>query len=300
MALAINSASVIVGSSGTAAGLWQNGNWANLTIDPSSPFFGKATLDVAVAINDNGLIVANETVYASNGNVVANNAYLLSPSVLIFSPNPLAFGNQPVGTPSAARTVTLTNNGLTALTAANVTASAQFSQTNDCGNMLAVGGQCSFSVIFTPTAGGTQTGTVNLNVGSQPYVINLNGAGTLAVSLGASASSAPSGSPITLTWAGPVGSSCTPSGGIPGDGWSGTHPASGSIRVAEQVAQLVTYSITCAVGAQSVQASTQVTWTVAPSNGGGGGGALDLMILLILLLATACRPNDGTGANELR
>jgi hypothetical protein len=71
--------------------------------------------------------------------------------------------------------------------------------------------------------------------------------------------------------------------GIPGDGWTGLQPGSGSIRVVEQVAQLVTYSITCAVGAQSVQASTNVTYTVMPSS--GGGGALDLITLLILLIA---------------
>jgi probable HAF family extracellular repeat protein len=282
MALAINNHGVIAGSSPNAA-LWQNGNWVDLTIDPSSPFFGKVTLDVAVAINDNGLIVANETVYPSSGDVFVYNTYLLTAPVLGLSPNPLAFGNQPVGTPSAARSVTVTNNGLTALGVANVTASAQFSQTNDCGNTLTAGGQCSITVTFTPTAGGAQVGMVNLNVGSQPYVIHLNGTGTLAASLNASAASAPSGSQITLTWTGPVGSSCTPSGGIPGDGWSGTQAASGSIRITEQVAQVVMYSITCAVGAQSVGASTQVTWTVTPPSS-GGSGALDLTLLIMLLI----------------
>jgi probable HAF family extracellular repeat protein len=284
VALAINNSSVIAGYNGNDAALWEGGSSVNLSqqIDPTSPFFGNLMLNSAVAINDSGWVVATQTANS------ATNTYVLSPQLIAFSPASLSFGGQPVGTASAPQAVTVTNTGTTSFAVTNISASTGFSQTNNCGSTLAAGAACSISVSFAPTASGVQTGTINVTIGTQQSSLNLSGNGTVTVSLNASTSSVQSGSHVTLSWTGTTGATCTPSGGVPGDGWSGSQPASGSIQVTEQVAQLVTYSISCMLGSQSAQASTQVTWTVLPKSG-GGGGAVDLTILLGLLTATVRR-----------
>src|SRR6185295_11480707 len=53
------------------------------------------------------------------------------------SPTTLSFGNQNVGTTSAAKTLTLTNNGPGAMTISSVALTGDFSQTNNCGTSLA-------------------------------------------------------------------------------------------------------------------------------------------------------------------
>ena len=54
----------------------------------------------------------------------------------------LAFGNEVVGTTSQPLTLTLTNSGTAGLSIANIAASANFDQTNNCGSTLASGTNC--------------------------------------------------------------------------------------------------------------------------------------------------------------
>ena len=79
-----------------------------------------------------------------------------------FLPTSLAFGNQNVNTTSAAQTVTLTNSGTAALNITSIAASAPYAQTNTCGASVAAGANCSISVTFTPTATGSQPGTITV------------------------------------------------------------------------------------------------------------------------------------------
>ncbi len=91
----------------------------------------------------------------------------------------LNFGVQATSTTSAAKNVTLTNNGDSTLTVTSVTATGDFAQTNNCGSVSA-GGACTINVTFTPTTTGARTGRVtivdNAAPGS-PHVIRLFGAG---------------------------------------------------------------------------------------------------------------------------
>jgi phosphoesterase family protein/Big-like domain-containing protein/ASPM-SPD-2-Hydin domain-containing protein/centrosomal CEP192-like protein len=105
----------------------------------------------------------------------------LSPVSL--SPGSLAFSSQQVGTSSAAKTVTLTNSGSTALTVSSVAItglnSADF-QTSTCPSTVAAnGGTCAINVTFTPTATGTRSATLTVTDSAvdSPQTASLAGTG---------------------------------------------------------------------------------------------------------------------------
>src|SRR5205814_8789583 len=85
------------------------------------------------------------------------------------SPTSVSFGSHPVNTTSAAQTVTLTNNGNSALTIASIsitgTNSGDFAQTNNCPlspSTLAASASCAINVTFRPTAAGARSGTLSV------------------------------------------------------------------------------------------------------------------------------------------
>lgn len=94
-----------------------------------------------------------------------------------FSPNSLSFPSQLVGTTSANLSVTLTNSGNAALNISSISATGDFAQSNACGSSVAAGASCSISVTFTPTAGGTRTGTLSVvdNASGSPHTTSLTG-----------------------------------------------------------------------------------------------------------------------------
>ena len=102
------------------------------------------------------------------------------------SPGSLSFPMQLLATPSAASTVTLQNTGNATLTLSaspitlTGTNSADFSFTTTCGASLAVAASCSISVIFTPSAGGTRSATLNVasNAVGSPAALAISGTAT--------------------------------------------------------------------------------------------------------------------------
>jgi hypothetical protein len=109
------------------------------------------------------------------------------------SPMSLSFGSQPINTTSAALSVNLPNNSNDTLTLTSISASGNFAETNDCGSSLDPGDNCTISVTFTPTATGSQSGTLSV----------VDSAGTQTVALygkGASGAAAAALSPSSLTF----------------------------------------------------------------------------------------------------
>jgi Beta-propeller repeat/Abnormal spindle-like microcephaly-assoc'd, ASPM-SPD-2-Hydin len=98
-------------------------------------------------------------------------------------PVSLSFGNQNINTSSAARTATLTNNSKSALTVTSITITgtnaADFSQTNTCGTSLAIAASCTISVIFKPSATGSESATLTItdSDASSPQLVQLSGTG---------------------------------------------------------------------------------------------------------------------------
>ncbi|MGA8762992.1 MAG: choice-of-anchor D domain-containing protein, partial [Candidatus Sulfotelmatobacter sp.] len=96
------------------------------------------------------------------------------------STSTLTFPGVPVGTSSSPLAVTLTNKGTVFLNVVSIVTNGVFTQSNNCGTGLAVGAKCTVNVVFTPTATGTQTGTLVFgdNDLTSPQVVNLTGTGT--------------------------------------------------------------------------------------------------------------------------
>jgi Beta-propeller repeat/Abnormal spindle-like microcephaly-assoc'd, ASPM-SPD-2-Hydin len=96
------------------------------------------------------------------------------------APTTLTFSNVPVGHSSLSQSVTLTNAGNASMSIAGLQITGDFSQTNTCSTSLAAGANCTISVVFTPTAEGTRTGTLTINDNAQgsPQTVSLTGTGT--------------------------------------------------------------------------------------------------------------------------
>ena len=94
------------------------------------------------------------------------------------------FGNQPVGTKSLPKKITLSNKGSVAVTITKISLAgadaADFAQTNTCGKSVAAGSSCSITVTFTPSIKGKRTGDLSVsdNGGGSPQTASLSGTGT--------------------------------------------------------------------------------------------------------------------------
>jgi hypothetical protein len=100
---------------------------------------------------------------------------------LSFSPTTVSFPSQFVGTSGIPQTLTVTNTGSVTLTITAVTASAaDFGVLSNCTNPVAPGSNCTIGVFFSPTAGGTRTGTLTItdNAGNSPQTVALTGSGS--------------------------------------------------------------------------------------------------------------------------
>jgi len=98
---------------------------------------------------------------------------------LMANPASLSFSPQGVGSSSQPLTITLSGNGGPVVTA--VSASGDFSETNNCSTTALVGSAtCTVSVTFKPTAEGSRNGTLTItsDAPSSPLSIALSSVGT--------------------------------------------------------------------------------------------------------------------------
>jgi hypothetical protein len=103
--------------------------------------------------------IANGHVYL--GTQTELDVYGLLP--VSISPSALTYVSRAVGVASLAKSVTLTNVQTRPLAITNISASGDFSQTNNCGTTLAASAACTVNVVFTPTSSGTRTGTLTVS-----------------------------------------------------------------------------------------------------------------------------------------
>jgi hypothetical protein len=98
----------------------------------------------------------------------------------VVAPASLQFSSQAIGSPSAAQSVTLSNQGNGPLNISSIRVSGDFSQTNNCGTSAAAGSDCSVYVVFTPQAAGARNGQVTINDDASgiPQTISLTGTGS--------------------------------------------------------------------------------------------------------------------------
>ena len=100
-----------------------------------------------------------------------------------FAPAAINFPNQAINTTSNAIAVTVTNNQSVALNFSNISVPAPFAQTNNCGLSLAAGTTCTVSVTFSPTAIQNYSATLAIaNDGpNAPQSVPVTGYGTAPV-----------------------------------------------------------------------------------------------------------------------
>jgi hypothetical protein len=166
----------------------------DVTFDGSGSGITPGTLTIP---NSAGSSVSVMLVGSTGGNNTNN-----PPSV---SPASLTFGFLLVGQTSAAQNVTLSNpTGAAALSISSIATTSGFTQTNNCGSILAGGASCTMSVKFAPTAAGVFNGSLSIanSATTTPIRVSLSGTGftsttNLALGATATASSTQSGFPAS-------------------------------------------------------------------------------------------------------
>ncbi len=99
------------------------------------------------------------------------------------TPASLTFLSQPVGTASAAQTITLENTGAVALVPTSISVTGNFSEVDNCaGASVPVNGSCAIQVSFEPAEEGPQSGEISIdaNVSGGQITVNLSGSATAA------------------------------------------------------------------------------------------------------------------------
>jgi HYDIN/CFA65/VesB family protein len=114
------------------------------------------------------------------------------------SASSLTFNAQQLNTTSVAKSFDISNGGNAALTISGITASGDFSQTNNC-TTLNPGASCTVNVKFTPTATGTRSGSVTITdtAPGSPHSVSLSGTGTTAATPDFAVSFTPTSATIT-------------------------------------------------------------------------------------------------------
>jgi hypothetical protein len=85
-----------------------------------------------------------------------------------------------VGTTSPAKVFTLKNNLKATLTGVSISTTGDFSvSSTTCGTSVSASSSCTIKVVFTPTAKGTRTGTLQVSdsANNSPQISNLTGTG---------------------------------------------------------------------------------------------------------------------------
>ena len=159
-----------------------SGDFALITTATSCPYGGgtlaaeaTCTLDATFTPTEAGVRTGTLTVTdnaAGSPQTVQLSGTGIFPASL--SPTSLAFGNQPLGTTSSPQTITLNspNNGGPGVPGFAIT--GDFQQQNACDSLtiLTLDGPCSITVWFTPSTGGTRTGSLTVTY-AQPTASTL-------------------------------------------------------------------------------------------------------------------------------
>ncbi len=106
--------------------------------------------------------------------------------VVGLSSTQMTFASQQMNTFSSPQSIVLSNTGAVPLTISNISTAGDFSQTNNCGTVVAAGASCTLSVTYGPTIVGTSNGTLSItdNAGNSPQTVSLTGSGTAPVTTG--------------------------------------------------------------------------------------------------------------------
>jgi hypothetical protein len=198
----ISFGAVLVGSSATASPVTLTNNQSisltNISISVTGAAFSQVnTCGTSIGPGAKCTITvtfAPKTTGAQTGSVNISDSASNSPQTIsltgsgqlpvTLTPATLAFGTQTVGTTSAPKTATVTNNqkitlNITSITITGINAS-DFSETGTtCGSTLSAGAKCTITVTFTPSAKGSRTASLKVtdSASNSPQTAKLTGSG---------------------------------------------------------------------------------------------------------------------------
>ena len=153
-------------------------------------------LGIAVTPNGNAYVVGQTSSTGFNKSPIAYQSTLggatdafvtkiASRTFVSVGPPTLGFGQPLVGSESAAKKITVTNNKASALTVRKIhlegVNAADFAQVNTCPSSLAAGASCYAWVSFKPSAKGPRKGFLVINDAdpASPQAVALSGTGTI-------------------------------------------------------------------------------------------------------------------------
>ena len=166
-----------------------------VTFYDGSTTIGTAAIDSSgkAAYATSSLAVGSHSItatYSGDANFFGSTSPVLTQQVngppVTLSPASVSFGNVVINTTSAARTVTLANNGAGSLSISSIAISGSFTiSAKTCGMTLAAGAKCRVNVTFAPTVLGPLTGALTFtdNAPDSPQAVPLSGTGVFPATL---------------------------------------------------------------------------------------------------------------------
>jgi hypothetical protein len=160
---------------------------ANCTINVTFTPSASGSRAAALAVTDNAT-GSPQTVSLSGTS---------APPVVALSPTSLSFANEPVNVTSSSQAVHLSNSGGASLNVTSIaftgTFATDFTEIDTCSASVAVGGNCTIAIMFTPSAIGASVASLNIidNASGSPQSAALSGTGTHDVILSWTPSTTP-------------------------------------------------------------------------------------------------------------
>jgi hypothetical protein len=168
---------IAISGNGFATADSVSANGVPLLVTSVTPTQINATIPAALLSTEGDVLV---TVTDAN-NHTANLELVVSGqnTGVALSTNVLNFAQQMVGSASKSQNVTFSNSGTTPLVISGISATGDFSQTNNC-TTVAPGASCSITVVFNPSAAGNRPGFLQIrdNDPTKTQSVVLSGIGT--------------------------------------------------------------------------------------------------------------------------
>lgn len=162
-------------------------------VAPTAPagYLGDAATDhtiVGSPLNQNYFEMSGPGIGTQRTDLFQITGKIFDPSVAAFGAAPAAFGGQRVGTTSAARQVTIRNDGGAPMKVSGVTVTGADAgdfaiARNGCTTVAANGGTCTVDVTFSPSATGARSATLSVadDAPGGPHTVAVGGTGTRSV-----------------------------------------------------------------------------------------------------------------------
>jgi Astacin (Peptidase family M12A)/Abnormal spindle-like microcephaly-assoc'd, ASPM-SPD-2-Hydin len=177
-----------IGTVATTIGVTASTNfgWSSVSCPVAPATLGggaSCTISATFAPTTSGSLTGNISVTDSASNspqtVALSGTATPATTTVTVAPTSYNFGSQAVGTTSTYQTFTVQNTG-NAYTSIATSTTANYSQVNNCGNLLDAGASCTINVTFTPTANGSLPGTISItdSATNSPQTVTLSGTGT--------------------------------------------------------------------------------------------------------------------------